>query len=161
MPRLYQVLALIVAAIASYDVSGADFSGTWTIDLRTQEQKDHKDECGSAYFELKQIKDRIVGNHHFATAGCGRVNEGGEETVKGIVLGDSAVLVVTSGRNGAVVLGVAKLEGDSLHWETRESIVPGQPEGDSPLILGKGTLHRVPDVSGSQPNTSLERTRER
>jgi hypothetical protein len=50
--------------------------------------------------------------------------------------------VVTSGRNGAVVMGTATLQGGALHWQTLEEIRAGEPEGDSPLILGEGVLTR-------------------
>ncbi len=43
-----------------------------------------------------------------ATVDCGRLNEGGEGTVTGVVTGNTAVLVVTSGRNGAIMLGTAR-----------------------------------------------------
>ncbi len=119
------------------------FTGTWTIDLRSTRERKQKEECGSAIFELKQKGDKIVGNHQMATVGCGRLNGGGEGTVKGIVVGHTAVLVVTSGRNGAVVLGRATLKGSALVWETLEDITPGDPPSDSPLILGQGTLQRV------------------
>ena len=49
-----------------------------------------------------------------ATSGCGRINAGGEGTVKGVVIGQTAVLVITSGRNGAIVMGTAKLIKSSL-----------------------------------------------
>jgi hypothetical protein len=78
-----------------------------------------------------------------ATAGCGRINEGGEGTVSGMVSGSSAVLVVTNSRNGACVKGTATLRRDALYWETKEEIKAGEPAGDSALILGKGLLRRV------------------
>ena len=77
-----------------------------------------------------------------ATPRCGRMNEGGEGTVKGIVVGRTAVLAVTSGRNGQVVLGTAQLRGASLHWQVTEEIKAGEPEGDSGLILQDGVLRR-------------------
>jgi hypothetical protein len=49
-------------------------------------------------------------------------------------------MVVTSGRNGAIVLGKATRTGDKLQWTTLEDIKPGEPAGDSPLILDKGSL---------------------
>lgn len=118
------------------------FTGTWTIDLRTPAERKQKVECGTASFELVQTGDRITGDHTFATAGCGRLNEGGQETVKGVVIGKTAVLTVTSGRTGAIVLGKATLSGDRLRWEPVLDIKAGEPEGDSPLILGKATLRR-------------------
>jgi hypothetical protein len=118
------------------------FTGKWSIDLRTAEERARKADCGLATFELVQTGDRITGDHSFVTVGCGRQNEGGPETVKGVVVGNIAVLVVTSGRNGAVVLGKAKLRGNRMRWQPIHDIKQGEPEGDSPLILGKAVLRR-------------------
>jgi hypothetical protein len=118
------------------------FTGTWTIDLRTPEERKRKVECGRSSFELIQEAELITGDHTFFTVGCGRLNEGGPETVKGVVVGKTAILVVTSGRNGAVVLGKATLSGNRMHWEPVHDIKAGESEGDSPLILGKASLRR-------------------
>src|SRR5688572_21667247 len=102
------LLALAITSLASAASSEAmDFSGDWTLDLRTPVERQENLECGIAEFNLTQDGNRIVGSHTMATAGCGRQNEGGHETVKGIVVNETAVLVVTSGRNGAVVMGTA------------------------------------------------------
>lgn len=137
-------LCLVVALLPC--VSFADtpsFTGIWTIDLRSPEQKKQKLTCGSATFELTQTDTKITGNHYFATVQCGRMNEGGAGTVKGVVVGSTAVLVVTSGRNGAIVMGSAKLNRGALEWQTLEDIKDGEPPDDSPLILWKGTLLRM------------------
>lgn len=161
MRILCQILGIIAVALGGDVAMAADFSGTWSIDLRTPAERSRKAECGTAQFILTQTKDQITGNHFFATTDCGRINEGGEDTVKGIVVGDVAVLVVTSGRNEAVVVGVATIKGESLHWETRDTIRPGAPQGDSALILGKGTLLRDRKDGVLQPNISLQRDRVR
>ena len=132
-------LAMGVSAAHAIDPA---FAGTWYIDLRTTQQRQDKIECGGAYFKLSQAGDRITGDHRFATVGCARLNEGGEGTVKGVVVGATAVLVVTSGRNGAVVLGRATRRGGKLHWIALEEIRSGEPQGDSPLILGEGLLSK-------------------
>jgi hypothetical protein len=92
-------------------------------------------------FNLTQTGEVITGTHSFSTVGCGRLNEAGP--VNGVVVGDSAVLVVTSGRNGAIAIGTAKLVRGKLQWRTVDEIKAGTPEGDSPLILGTGTLTRA------------------
>ena len=149
MRPIGQTLVFLTMALGCTQVCADDFSGSWSIDLRSAAERRSKAECGTAEFELVQSKERIEGSHSFATVGCGRVNEGGKGTVKGVVVGKTAVLVVTSGRNGAVVLGMATLSSGMLHWKTVDEIHPGQPEGDSPLILGEGNLvktkraHRV------------------
>ncbi|MFS2036318.1 hypothetical protein ACEN8I_20010 [Polaromonas sp. CT11-55] len=145
--RIYivQILAsfgLALFAPAKAQGLSTPFTGTWSIDLRTPAEKKDKVECGTAVFKLSQTGAKIVGDHSMATPGCGRMNEGGEGTVKGLVVGGTAVLTVTSARNGQIVFGSAKVRGDSLHWQVSEEIKAGEPEGDSGLILQSGVLRR-------------------
>jgi len=145
--RAYVLPALLSSLIALPPLSNAQqltapFAGTWSIDLRTPAQKKEKVECGTATFKLTQTGTKIVGNHFFATAHCGRLNEGGGETVKGIAVGATAVLVVTSGRNGQIVLGSATVRAGALHWQVTDEIKPGEPDGDSGLILHKGVFQK-------------------
>jgi hypothetical protein len=138
--------AFVLALALSTTVASAeqpDFSGRWTLDLLTPAERSDPLSCGIAEFDLIQRGNRISGSHSMVTVGCSRQNEGGDETVKGVVVDQMAVLVVTSGRNGAVVLGTAKIRDGALYWETLEQIRDGEPEGDSPLILDKGTLRRA------------------
>jgi len=129
-------------ATSSAFAAETDFTGKWLIDLRSTAERERNAECGTASFELIQSGEKISGNHTFATSDCGRINEGGTDSVKGIVVGATAILVVTSGRNGAIVVGKATTNGNFLLWQTLEEIKRGQPEGDSPLILEKGRLTR-------------------
>jgi len=108
--------------------------------LRTEDEIKRKVECGNTLFDLKQTRDRITGSHSFAAVGCGRLNEGGAGTVPGVVVGDVAVLTVSSGGYGDVVIGKARRKGNILYWQHLEEIKSGEPEGDSPLILGTTTL---------------------
>jgi hypothetical protein len=152
IPRALVVLALVIRPTIATSTE-TNFSGTWTIDLRTPAERISKAECGGATFTLKQTDDRIVGEHTFATVGCGRLNEGGEGTVKGVVVGSTAVLIVTSGRNGAVVFGVATIVGGRLKWDVLDEIKSGEPEGDSPLILQHGMLSREASSRSLNPKT--------
>jgi hypothetical protein len=156
--NIFRTLALVIVAAHA---AASDFTGTWSIDLRTPSQRERKAECGSAEFTLVQTKDQVEGSHSFYTADCGRINEGGPGTVKGVVSDGKAILVVTSGRNGEMALGIATLEGENLRWQVKRRLQPGEPEGDSGLILAKGLLLRVKPAAQSQPNTSFERTRGR
>ena len=114
------------------------FTGTWVIDIRSKSEPNA--ECGHAYFTLLQNGNRICGDHVFYTPGCGRLNEGNPGSVQGTIVGSTAILVVTSGRNGGIVMGKATRKANTIHWVTLEEIKSGEPEGDSPLILGEGTL---------------------
>ncbi|SFM17562.1 hypothetical protein SAMN05444747_103166 [Variovorax sp. OV329] len=133
-------VVLCAAGCAGWSVAGEQFTGSWYIDLRTAAEKKSGVKCGRAYFELRQTGDDIAGSHGMATASCGRMNEGGP--VRGVVVGRTAVLVVTSGRNDAIAMGTATLSNGKLKWRQIEEIRAGSPEGDSPLILGSGILAR-------------------
>lgn len=135
--------ATIFALSAPFAEAALNFSGSWSIDLRTTEEKKNNVDCGSATFDLVQSNNEIIGNHTFYTPGCGRLNEGGADTVKGKVKGNLATLTVTSGRNGAVFIGTAKLHGNTIEWAVSKQIHLGEPEGDSPLVLQKGVLVRA------------------
>lgn len=134
----FAVLLILWLSSAGMCTDEVNFAGTWVIDMRPESQRNA--ECGFAIFTLLQKGDRLCGDHTFLTPGCGRLNEGYPGSVRGIVVGSTAVLVVTSGRNDAIVLGKATRKGNTLHWTILEDIKPGEPEGDSPLILGTGTL---------------------
>ena len=116
------------------------FSGSWSIDLRTPPERAAGVACGEAVFELAQSGDRVTGEHSMAAPGCGRLNEPGCKSVSGVAIGRQAVLVVTSCRNGAVVLGKAERRGQNLYWHAVEELRPGEPMGDSALILSQGLL---------------------
>jgi hypothetical protein len=131
----------IIAMLALVSVSGgavSDFSGEWEITLCDNGKSKP---CGSAYFSLLQYGTRICGDHMFFTADAGRMNEGDPGSVIGVVESDTAVLLVRSGRNGALVRGKATRVGKDLRWQTLEELEPGEPAGDG-LILGEGILKR-------------------
>lgn len=143
MNNLILQVAVSVCSIGCVhnSIAGESFTGTWRIDLRTSPEKQRSADCGSAEFALTQTGDFITGTHSMATVGCGRINEAGP--VKGIAVGSTAVLVVTSARNGAIAMGTAKLSKGALRWHQVDEITAGSPKGDSPLILGDGSLTRA------------------
>lgn len=134
-------LAFSLLAVASASSAAALFDGLWTIDIRTPAERQRGAQCGTAEFVLIQVGEKITGEHSMAVSGCGRINEGG--LVKGVVVGTTAVLTVTSGRNGAIALGTAKVSNGRLQWRTIEEIKTGDLDGDSPLILDSGSLVRA------------------
>jgi hypothetical protein len=141
--QLHTIILLSVLSSAIPSVAYAEstkFNGTWTLDLRSTEEKRKGMECGLATFSLKQNRNKVSGTHSFSTPNCGRMNEGGENSVKGIVIRQTAVLVVTSGRNGEIVMGTAQLHKNRLFWKTEEILRHAEPEGDSPLMLNAGVL---------------------
>jgi hypothetical protein len=119
------------------------FDGKWEIDLRTPAEVRANAECGIAGFSLVQHGQQITGSHWLYTTGCGRMNEGGDETVVGTASGRKAMLTVTSMRTGAVVVGQARLVGTALRWETLKEIKAGELGGESSLILYSGQLKKA------------------
>lgn len=146
-------LALSLLGYASCAVAGEPFTGIWTIDLRTPSERQSGAECGTDNFVLTQTGDAINGSHSMATVSCGRLNEG--SPVRGVVVGSTAVLVVTSGRNGAIALGTAELSKGQLRWRQLEELRAGDPESDSPLILSSGSLVRVPQQVACKPRADV------
>ena len=133
--------ALVFVLLSAFiqPIFAADFTGIWNIDICSDQDKKS---CGEAEFSLIQKGTIICGDHSFYPAGLSRVNEGEPGSVRGTVVGDTAVLVVRSGRNGAIVLGTARLAGSNLDWKyLNVEILPGDPPGDD-LILDSSLLHR-------------------
>ena len=127
----------ILMAVASTTAFAANFTGVWSTDLCIEGKGKP---CGRTVFSLIQNGSRVCGDHTFMTANASRMNEGFPGSVRGTVVGNTAVLVVTSGRNNGTVIGKALITKNGLSWETLEEISSGDPEGDSPLIYDKGVL---------------------
>jgi len=118
------------------------FAGNWEIDLRTPAERQAQLECGHAYFQLEQRGSEILGEHGYATPGCGQSQIGGP--VHGRVKGREALLEVGSPKQGALVRGKATLVKGQLKWQTLEVVQPAAPAGALMLILPQGVLKRVP-----------------
>lgn len=134
--RLLFALALVSAQLPA---AAADFTGEFTVSICPDGKSKP---CGGASLTLIQNGARICGDHSFATPGAGRINEGFPGSVRGTVIDQTAVLVITSGRNNAIVFGKALMVGRNLQWQTLEEIFEGSPSGDA-LIFAKGILERA------------------
>jgi len=136
------LLVLILTAINSAAIDKStritDFSGQWHLDLC---DKSVSDQCGGFTVYLVQSGNTICGDHFFATPGLGRINEGAPHSVTGLVRGNTADIIITSGRNGAELKVRAVVRDNLLNWEIVEEVKPGL-EGGSPLVLDKGKLRR-------------------
>lgn len=107
----------------------AGFTGQWVADLRTHEERARDVDCGTAKLVLQQVGDDLTGSADLATAECGRVDEGAE--VRGIVSAETAVILIRSARNGAVVVGTLTPRHDgNLQWQLQMQVLNGDPEGD-------------------------------
>jgi uncharacterized protein len=121
------------------------FSGQWHIALC---DKSVSEECGGFTVYLIQVGDKICGDYLFATPGGGRLNEGAPRSIIGTVAESNiANVVITSGRNDAVLKVRAAVDGDTLNWEVIEEVKHGM-EDESALVLEKGKLKRETENAG-------------
>ena len=109
------------------------FAGEWELDVRTPVQRKDGVDCGKALLSLSQEGEVIEGRYWYATPGCGRLTE--ESEVKGVATNRTAVLVIASSRNGALVMGKAQLNPDqSLRWRPVQAVTRGEPDGDDGIV---------------------------
>jgi hypothetical protein len=118
--------------------------GAWT--ARLCDRPDPGMECGTFVLYLVRTEDGLCGEHFVATPGAARLDEGEPASVLGSGQGDHAVLVVRSGRNGALYMGRVQQRGAGLAWTRIGMVAAG--EDDEPPILPK-TLTLLRDDSAA------------
>ena len=131
------LLAAVLFGSIPAAAGNANFAGNWTSDTRPAEMRSRDDICGNVSLVLTQDGEDIHGAYYNAPVGCGRIEDGGQ--VHGVAIGNSAVLTITSARNGAVAIGVARISSGRLTWTLKEYATDGEPSGDD-LILGTFAL---------------------
>jgi hypothetical protein len=136
---IWIVAAVLVLTATTTHADVAKFEGAWGVEHCRPNRP--KDECGGFYLYLVQRGIRICGDHFMATPGLGRLNEGGPRSVMGTVVGSTAIVEVTSGRDGTRYLARARRVNDKLEWKLLEELHKGGA-GDSPLVADKATLTR-------------------
>ena len=127
-------IAIVIAAAGFATAAQADtgaFAGAWGVKHCMPGRP--KDDCGGFYLYLIQRGTRICGDHFMATPGLGRLNEGGDRSVVGAVVGSAAIVEITSGRDGTRYLAQARRVKDKLEWKLLEELKKGDGF-DSPLV---------------------------
>lgn len=142
MPYLLQASAVSLLMLSSSAWAGprlADLSGIWGSDRCSESSQDSS--CGAFVLYLVQNKDRICGSYFGGRPHLSQVDEGEPRSVLGVVVGNTAVVSIESGRNGAVYLATIRKAGDSLRWQTVETIK--KPSfGDVDLIASNQSMKR-------------------
>lgn len=113
--------------------------GAWTADLC--DRPDPAMECGSFVLHLIRTEEGLCGEHFVATPGAARLDEGDPGSVLGSGRGGDAVLVVRSGRNGALYMGRVQRRGAGLVW-TRVGMVDKGSDDEPPILPDTLTLQR-------------------
>lgn len=117
-------------------VPPADVSGTWSVEWC--DRINPKLDCGGFNVTLVQEGTRLCGDFGGALVNLRQIDDGQEV---GIVVGNTAVLAVESGRNGSISLVRAERHGDTLKWRVVDSISKGD-NGDTDVIAINDDLKR-------------------
>ena len=142
MPYLLRASALGLLILSSSVWAGPrlpDFSGVWGSDRCGNAGKEAS--CGALVIYLVQKKDRICGSYFGTRQHLSQVDEGEPRSVRGLVVGNTAVVSIESGRNGAIYLGTARKSGGTLHWEVVETIRKAS-SGDMDLIASNQSMKK-------------------
>ena len=136
--------------------SAAPFNGQWKFRF-CPEGVPSEDDCGGFSVDLRQKGDRVcglyfgssVGYFGGSVTGLGQIDEGAVNS--GVVIGRTAVLVATSGRNGSMYLIRARLGADdSLEWQELDQIWQ-DPNGSDTAIMGTDENRPLPKTA-NQPS---------
>jgi hypothetical protein len=131
-------LASAADASSGRDVASA-MVGAWT--ARLCDRPDPKMACGSFVLHLIQTEEGLCGEHFLATPGAARLDEGEPGSVLGSGRGSEAVLVVKSGRNGALYMARVQRRGAALGW-TRVGMVDAGSDAEPPILPDTLSLQR-------------------
>ena len=157
MPYLLRASAVSLIMLSSSAWAGskpADLSGGWGSDRCSESGQEAA--CGAFVLYLVQKKDRICGSYFGARQHLSQVDEGEPRSVLGVVVGNTAVVSIESGRNGAIYLGTAKKSGGTLRWQAIETIKKAS-SGDVDLIASDQSMKRK---EGSATAEDLARVRQ-
>jgi hypothetical protein len=145
MNRLVALALLCFVAVSPGAVQPVSFAGAWAEPMCAQGDRE---KCGGFFLEIAQRGSHLCGEHFAATPGLGRLDEGEPRSVIGTVVGNTAVVSITSGRDGTEFFAHIRRVGSRLTWKVVERV----REGD-----GTGSL--VPHVTSLVPDKSenLER----
>jgi hypothetical protein len=129
---LFLLRCVIACALLAGCVSGSpvhdkrvDFSGTWSVQWCSK--TDLSLDCGGFNVSLVQRNESICGDFGGALVGLRQVDEG---TVIGSAVGDTAILVVESMRNQAILLVRAERSGDTMRWKVIDEVKRGGDDID-------------------------------
>jgi hypothetical protein len=96
----------------------ADFSGHWAVKWcdKTAPEAD----CGGFSVDLNQDGDRLSGESFGARARLAQIDEGG--VIRGVAVGDTAIITVESLRSGGIYLIEAQVRGECMRWKMRDTV---------------------------------------
>jgi len=136
MNRLATLALALLFTGSALAADAPSFQGSWTVPLCALGDPE---KCGGFELYLVQRGTRLCGDHFAATPGLGRLNEGAPRSVAGTVLGKTAVVAITSGRDGSVLLARIERTAKGLSWKVIERVKEGE-QADGALIPFSASL---------------------
>lgn len=127
------------AAGSTAQAASPAFGGVWTVRWCAPESR--RDECGGFTAYLVQKGDRLCGTHFGADERQNRMDEGEPKSISGVAVGRTAVLTIRSGRNHGLYLIRAVRKGNTLAWETVETLMEGD-NGEPAFVADRDVLKR-------------------
>lgn len=116
------------------------FDGDWSV--QWCDKTSPEAECGGFHLSLVQQGDRLCGTYDGARVRLSQLDEGGARAIRGVVIGNDAVMSIESGRSGDIYLVRARVRGDKMHWRIVDTVHDN--EGDIDIIALDDTLRRNP-----------------
>jgi hypothetical protein len=114
--------ALLMLGCAFTQAGEAEiFTGTWSVAWCDKARSNL--DCGGFTVHLLQQGSRLCGAHSGATPNLSRLDEGGDQSIVGSVVADTAVLTIRSGRNDSIHLINARRQGDTLDWQLTDTVI--------------------------------------
>ena len=152
--RVSTVGLILLSSSAWATPRQADLSGVWGSDRCGESRQEAS--CGTFMLYLVQNKDRICGSYFGARQHLSQVDEGEPRSVLGVVVGNTAVVSIESGRNGVIYLGTARKSGGILHWQVVETIKKTS-SGDVDLIASDRSMKKK---AGNATTEDFDRVRQ-
>jgi hypothetical protein len=137
MTRLVALALLYFAAVGPAAAEVTSFSGAWAEPMCVQGDRE---KCGGIFLTLVQRGSHLCGEHFAATPGLGRLDEGEPKSVIGTLVGNTGVVSITTGRNGAEFLAHIRRVGSRLTWKVVELVRDG--DGSGSLVPFSSSLVR-------------------
>ncbi len=128
------------ASIPPARAAKPDFGGEWSV--KWCDKTDPQADCGGFYLSLVQEGDRLCGSYNGARVRLSQIDDGGSRAIHGVVVGDTAVLTIESGRSGAIYLVSASVRGDRMRWKMRDTV--READQDIDIIARDDELRRRP-----------------
>lgn len=119
----------------------ADFRGSWSVQWCDKTAPEA--ECGRFDVELSQQGDALTGESFGARPRLSQIDEGG--VIRGVAVGDSAILAIESLRTGGIYLVKVTVEGECMRWQMRDTL--RAPEHDIDIIALDDVLTRRQSVA--------------